>query len=86
MKNSVSASSKNKSIGIGEVLEKVVSVHPNVYHGVASPLLFKTVYYTSGHRDYKLLEFLVLKFGPILAWYRFPAAKEFVVIFDVFFI
>ncbi len=28
---------------------------------------------------------LVLEFGPILAWYRFPAAEEFVVIFDVFF-
>ncbi len=29
---------------------------------------------------------LVLEFGPILAWYRFPAAAEFVVVFDVFFI
>ncbi len=29
---------------------------------------------------------LVLGFGPILAWYRFPAAEEFVVIFDVFFV
>ncbi len=28
---------------------------------------------------------LVLEFGPILAWYRFPAAEEFVVIFDIFF-
>ncbi len=28
MKISVSASAKNKSIGIGRVLEKVVSVHP----------------------------------------------------------
>ncbi len=28
---------------------------------------------------------LVLEFGPILAWYRFPAAEEFVVVFDVFF-
>ncbi len=28
---------------------------------------------------------LVLEFDPILAWYRFPAAEEFVVIFDVFF-
>ncbi len=27
-----------------------------------------------------------LEFGPILAWYRFPAAEEFVVVFDVFFI
>ncbi len=26
---------------------------------------------------------LVLEFGPILAWYRFPAAEEFVVVFDV---
>ncbi len=26
------------------------------------------------------------EFGPILAWYRFLAAEEFVVIFDVFFI
>ncbi len=25
-------------------------------------------------------------FGPILAWYRFPAAEEFVVIFEIFFI
>ncbi len=29
---------------------------------------------------------LVLDIGPILAWYRFPAAEEFVVIFDVFLI
>ncbi len=29
---------------------------------------------------------LVLEFGPILAWYRFPAAEEFVVIFDIFFV
>ncbi len=28
----------------------------------------------------------VLEFGPILAWYMFPAAEVFVVIFDVFFI
>ncbi len=41
---------------------------------------------TSGHRGYEFLEFLVLEFGPILAWYRFPAAEEFVVVFDVFFI
>ncbi len=27
----------------------------------------------------------VLEFGPILAWKRFPAAEEFVVVFDVFF-
>ncbi len=27
---------------------------------------------------------LVLEFDPILAWYRFPAAEEFVVVFDVF--
>ncbi len=27
---------------------------------------------------------LVLKFGPILAWYRFPATEEFVAIFDIF--
>ncbi len=25
-------------------------------------------------------------FGPIFAWYRFPAAEEFVVVFDVFFV
>ncbi len=31
-------------------------------------------------------EVLVLEFGPILAWYRFLAAEEFVVIFDLFFI
>ncbi len=29
---------------------------------------------------------LVLEFGPILAWFRFPAAEEFVVVFDVFFV
>ncbi len=29
---------------------------------------------------------LVLEFGPILAWYKFPAAEEFVVMFDVFFV
>ncbi len=38
---------------------------------------------TSGHRGYEFLEF-VLEFGPILVWYRFPAAEEFVVVFDVF--
>ncbi len=27
---------------------------------------------------------LVLEFGPIFAWYRFPAAEEFVVTFDIF--
>ncbi len=27
---------------------------------------------------------LMLEFGPILAWNRFPAAEEFVVVFDVF--
>ncbi len=27
---------------------------------------------------------LVLEFGPILAWYRFPASEEFVVVFDLF--
>ncbi len=27
---------------------------------------------------------LVLKFGLILAWYRFPATEEFVAIFDIF--
>ncbi len=25
-----------------------------------------------------------VEFGPILAWYRFPAAEEFMVVFDVF--
>ncbi len=28
---------------------------------------------------------ILLEFGPIRVWYRFPAAEEFVVIFDVFF-
>ncbi len=28
---------------------------------------------------------LVLEFGPIPSWYRFPAAEEFVFVFDVFF-
>ncbi len=28
----------------------------------------------------------MLEFGPILALYRFPAAEEFVVIVDVFFV
>ncbi len=39
----------------------------------------------SGHRGYEL-EDLVLEFGPIFAWYRFPAAEEFVVVFVVFFV
>ncbi len=34
---------------------------------------------TSGHQGYEFLEF-----GLILAWYRFPATEEFVVVFDVF--
>ncbi len=29
---------------------------------------------------------LVLEFGPILAWYEFPATEEFVVVFDIFFV
>ncbi len=29
---------------------------------------------------------LLLEFGPILAWYRFQAAEEFVVIFAIFFV
>ncbi len=41
---------------------------------------------TSGYRGYEILKFLVLEFGPILSWYRFAAAVEFVVIFDIFFI
>ncbi len=28
----------------------------------------------------------LLEYGLILAWYRFPAAEEFVVVFDVFFV
>ncbi len=28
----------------------------------------------------------VLKFGPIFAWYRFPTAEEFVIVFYIFFI
>ncbi len=40
----------------------------------------------SVQRGYEFLEFLVLELGPILAWYRFPAAEEFVVVFDVFFV
>ncbi len=48
----------------------------HVYHGIASPLLFKNSLKMSGHRGYEFLEFLLLEFGPILAWYRFPAAEE----------
>ncbi len=40
----------------------------------------------SGYRGNEFLEFLVLEFGPILSWYRFAAAVEFVVVFDVFFV
>ncbi len=40
----------------------------------------------SVQRGYEFLELLVLELGPILAWYRFPAAEEFVVVFDVFFV
>ncbi len=55
----------------------------HVYYGVASPLLFKTVWSRLG---IEVMSFwsLMLEFGPILAWYRFPAAEEFVVVFDVF--
>ncbi len=28
----------------------------------------------------------VLEFGPILDWYSFPAAEEFVVVFDILFV
>ncbi len=38
---------------------------------------------TSEHR---VSGVLVLEFEPILAWYRFTAAEEFVVVFDIFFI
>ncbi len=53
----------------------------HVYHGVAVFLKqFEDVWasrlWVSG--------VLVLEFGRILAWYRFPAAEEFVVIFDIF--
>ncbi len=56
-----------------------------IYHAVASPLLFKTVWRRLG---IEVMSFwsLVLEFSPILAWYRFPAAEEFVVVFDLFFI
>ncbi len=52
----------------------------HVYHGVASSILNHLK--TSGHRGYEFLV-LVLEYDPILAYYRFPAAEEFVVIFDV---
>ncbi len=38
---------------------------------------------TPGHQVYDLLD-LVLEFSPILGWYMFPAAEEFVAIFDIF--
>ncbi len=40
----------------------------------------------SGHRGYEFLEFWCWNLVPFLFRYRFPAAEEFVVIFDVFFI
>ncbi len=52
-------------------------------HSVASSLfskLFEDVWASS----LGVSGVLVLEFGPILAWYRFPAAEEFVVIFNVF--
>ncbi len=41
---------------------------------------------TSGHLGCDFFGVLVLEFGAILAWYRFPAAGEFVIAFDVFFV
>ncbi len=52
--------------------------------GVASPLLFKQFEDVWASRLW-VSGVLELEFGPILAWYRFPAAEEFVVVFDVFF-
>ncbi len=49
---------------------------------VLSPLFFKTIWRCLG---IKVMSFWSFG-GPILAWYRFPAAEEFVVVFDVFFI
>ncbi len=46
---------------------------------------FQNSFKTSGNRGW-VSGVLVLGFGPILAWYRFPAAEEFVVVFDVFFV
>ncbi len=43
---------------------------------------FETVWASSLH----ISGVLILEFGLILAWYRFPAAEEFMVVFDVFFV
>ncbi len=74
--NSVSASSKIKVSVSGEYWKKWYRCIPNVYHGVASPLLFKTVYYTSGHRDYKLLEFWCWNLVPFLPDIGFQLLKS----------
>ncbi len=63
---------------------KIVGTWGHVYHGVAWYLPFFSKQFEDVWAS--RLWVLVLKFGPILAWYTFPAAEEFVVIFDVFFI
>ncbi len=56
----------------------------NVYHGVASPLLFKLIFWRCLGIKAKSFWSFVLEFGPTFAWYS--AAKEFVVVFDAFYI
>ncbi len=40
----------------------------------------------SGHRGYEFLEFFCWNLVPFLPDIEFPAAEEFVVVFDVFFV
>ncbi len=45
---------------------EIVGTAGHVYHGVASPFLFKTVSKTSGHRGYEFLEFWCWNLVPFL--------------------
>ncbi len=59
----------------------------HVYHGVKTVQNIQNSLKTSGHQGQLwVFEVLVLEFGPVLAWYRFPAAEVFVVVIDVFFV
>ncbi len=48
----------------------------HVYHGVASPLLFKTVLKRSGHQGYEFLEFWCWNLVPILPDIGFQLLKS----------
>ncbi len=49
-------------------------------------MVYHLLFFSKQFEDVWDVWVLVLEFSSILAWYRFPAAAEFVVVFDVLFI